>query len=216
MDPIEEMNHEHNALSDPVVNIEIEDSTEEEKDLTISYEYDIPSHRADFPVELLVQRLRRGDILVPRFGEYVSDDHDISGFQRNYVWSKPKADRFIESLLLGLPVPDIFLVKDESNRFLILDGQQRLLTLLKYYGSGETQSKIRLGMNVHLYYQGKGYHDLYDSDRRKLDDNLIHSIVVKQLKPTDDQSSVYDIFERLNSGGYEFTTLRNQERPLSW
>ncbi len=201
MDPIKEMNHEHNALSDPDVNIEIEDSTEEEKDITISYEYDISSYGADFPVESLVQRLRRGDILVPRFGEYVSDDHDISGFQRNYVWSKPKADRFIESLLLGLPVPSIFLVQDEGKRLLVLDGQQRLLTLLNYYGSGEAQNKIRLGPNVHLGYRGKSYHDLHDSDRRTLDDSLIHAIVVKQLKPKGDQSSVYDIFERLNTGG---------------
>ncbi len=107
-----------------------------------------------------------------------------------------------------MPVPSIFLVQDEGKRLLVLDGQQRLLTLLKYYGSGETQSKIRLGMNVHLYYRGKGYHDLYDSDRRRLDDSLIHAIVVKQLKPKGDQSSVYDIFERLNTGG---TNLYPQE-----
>ena len=52
-------------------------------------------------------------------------------FQRNYIWDRKRASRFIESLILGLPVPQIFLYQKERNKFLVIDGQQRLLTI--YY-----------------------------------------------------------------------------------
>ena len=178
---------------------EIEDVTEEEE-IPIPYEYDISSYGADFPVDSLVKRLNDDAIVVPTFGRYSSDDGQITGFQRNYVWSKPKADRFIESLLLGLPVPGIFLVQDENNRLLVLDGQQRLMTLQRFYGEVDTGKEYRL-RNVHRNFEGQSYDDLDPAVRRRLDDSIIHATVVKQLKPTDDQSSIYDIFERLNTGG---------------
>ena len=53
----------------------------------------------------------------------------MPAFQRNYVWDKKRASRFIESLILGLPVPQIFLYQLERNRYSIIDGQQRLLTI---------------------------------------------------------------------------------------
>src|SRR5256714_15410421 len=100
--------------------IQVEDETAE--DPTVApIQYDISSFGADYDVEGLVKRLERGDILIPPF-------------QRNYVWSFKDASRFIESLLLGLPVPGIFLAKEsDSNRLLVLDGQQRLKTLQVFY-----------------------------------------------------------------------------------
>ena len=50
-------------------------------------------------------------------------------FQRNYVWDRKRASRFIESLILGLPVPQIFLYQKERNRYSVIDGQQRLMTI---------------------------------------------------------------------------------------
>ena len=60
--------------------------------------YDITSFGADFDVDGLVKRLRTEEIFVP-------------SFQREYVWTINDASRFIESLLLGLPVPGIFLAR---------------------------------------------------------------------------------------------------------
>ena len=69
--------------------------------------YEISTYGADYDVEGLVKRLKRGDILIP-------------SFQRNYVWKQAEASRFIESLLLGLPVPSVFLAKEsESNKLLL-------------------------------------------------------------------------------------------------
>ena len=53
-------------------------------------------------------------------------------FQRNYIWDKKRASRFIESLVLGLPVPQIFLYQRSRNKFLVIDGQQRLLSVYYY------------------------------------------------------------------------------------
>ena len=66
---------------------------------------------------------------VPKFDWVSEENTEVVSFQREYVWPRAKADRFIESLLLGLPVPSIFLVKEPSGRFLVLDGHQRLITL---------------------------------------------------------------------------------------
>ena len=53
----------------------------------------------------------------------------MPAFQRNYVWDRKRASRFIESLILGLPVPQIFLYQMDRNKYSVIDGQQRLLTI---------------------------------------------------------------------------------------
>src|SRR6202035_5587475 len=55
--------------------------------------------------------------------------------------------------------------------------------------------------NVQERFVGKRYKDLDTEDRRRMDDSIIHATVVRQDKPTEDQSSVYIVFERLNTGG---------------
>jgi Protein of unknown function DUF262 len=98
----------------------------------IPYNFTITAYGADYPVDSLVKRIKAGDIVVPRFS-WEDQSSEIVGFQREYVWPRTKADRFIESLLLGLPVPGIFLVKEPSGRLLVLDGHQRLYSLEAYY-----------------------------------------------------------------------------------
>lgn len=78
----------------------------------------------DFDVSGLVSRLQRESMLIPQFGG-ADERIKTAGFQRGFVWTKAQMDRFIESLLLGYPVPGIFLIKQADNRMLVLDGQQR-------------------------------------------------------------------------------------------
>jgi len=90
---------------------------DESTDEIVPYKYSITSYGADYPVDSLVSRLERDVIFIP-------------SFQRSYVWSLNQASRFIESLLLGLPVPGVFFSKEtETGKLLIIDGQQRLRTL---------------------------------------------------------------------------------------
>lgn len=162
--------------------------------------YSITSYGADYPVDSLVKRIEAKDILVPTFSWQAPEKTEIVGFQRQYVWPQSKADRFIESLLLGLPVPGIFLVKEQSGILLVLDGHQRLYTLQAYYQGIINGKEYRLS-NVQERFLGKRYKDLDAEDRRRLDDSIIHATVVRQDEPSEDQSSIYVIFERLNTGG---------------
>lgn len=162
--------------------------------------YSITSYGADYPVDGLVKRLEQGDIVVPLFTVEPEVGQSMVGFQREFVWRKPQCDRFIESLLLGLPVPGIFLVKESTGKHLVLDGQQRLKTL-QYFYSGVFQGKEFVLDGVQEKWKGRNYKTLDADDRRRLDDSIIHATIVRQDEPSDDQSSVYLIFERLNSGG---------------
>ena len=169
--------------------------------------FSITSYGADYPVDGLVKRVAAGDIVVPRFSLEPEIGQETVNFQREFVWRKPQSDRFIESLLLGLPVPGIFLVKESNGKHLVLDGQQRLRTLEGFY-SGIFQGKEFKLENVQSQWYQKTYKTLHADDRRRLDDSIIHAIIVRQDVPTEDQSSIYLIFERLNSGG---TLLQPQE-----
>jgi len=161
------------------------------------FTYQISSYGADYPVDALVQRIREGHVLVPPF-------------QRKFVWTYNQASKFIESLLLGLPVPGIFLSKEEpSNRLLVIDGQQRLLTLQYFYqGIWQPTSREFSLHNVQRRFEGSTYGSLQPEDKRRLDDSILHATVIRQEQPSEDNSSVYYVFERLNTGG---TQLLPQE-----
>lgn len=191
---------------DMVVEEDVEDLNEAKE--VIPYDFEITAYGADYDVEGLVKRLDRRDIIVPTFDPEIEEtESGIVGFQRRFVWRKPQCDRFIESLLLGLPVPGIFLVKEPSGVLLVLDGQQRLRTLQAFYRGliGGKEFKLE---TVQDRFKGTSYSGLGDEDKRRLNDAIIHATVVRQDSPSDDQESVYLIFERLNTGG---TNLQPQE-----
>lgn len=173
----------------------------------VSTTYEITSYGADYPVDGLVKRLANNDIVVPSFDPKFDQSDEIEGFQRRFVWTRPQMDKFIESLLLGLPVPGIFLVRDKANKLLVLDGQQRLKTLQAFYNDKHLGREYKL-KQVQARFEGKGYGDLDDEDRRRLDDSIIHATVLRQEHPAGSQAAVYSIFERLNTGG---STLQPQE-----
>lgn len=169
------------------VDEEVEDVDDEE---TIPFEHSISWYGADFTVDAVVSRLNRDDIRIP-------------DFQRGFVWNRQKASRFIESLLLGLPVPGIFLATDEDQRFIVVDGQQRLKSL-KFFCNGyfnENKHRKFSLTGIESEFAGKTYDSLNPNEQRKLNDSLLHAIIVRQDRPSDDKSSIYLIFERLNTGG---------------
>lgn len=180
---------------EPEVDVEDLDEVSE----VIPYTYSITAYGADYPVDSLVTRLENSNIVVPRFS-WADEESDVVGFQRDYVWPRSKADRFVESLLLGLPVPGIFLVKEPTGRLLVLDGHQRLHTLHSYYDGVLGGKEYRLE-GVQDRFTGLRYKDLEVEDKRRLDDSIIHATIVRQDEPSEDQSSIYVIFERLNTGG---------------
>ena len=175
---------------------EVFDPSESEDDeQSTSVRYTITSYGADYPVDGLVKRLDRGDVYVPEF-------------QRQFVWTHAQASRFIESLLLGLPVPGIFLFKEpDTHKLVVVDGQQRLTSLLNFYHGTMGNKRFALkGVDESL--DGLTYDTLNEESRRTLDDSLLHATVCQQDQPEGDRSSIYRVFERLNTGG---TSLAPQE-----
>src|SRR5262245_11785000 len=91
------------------------EDTDEAEDGAIG-EYDLTSTPNDFNVQTIIDFIKRNVFVIPTF-------------QRNYVWDIKRASKLIESLVLGLPVPQVFLYEESRNRFLVIDGQQRLMSL---------------------------------------------------------------------------------------
>lgn len=185
----------------------LEEITSEDQDLdSTPASYEVITYPADFTLEGLVRKYKKGSMIVP-------------GFQRNYVWNIKQASRLIESFLLGLPVPAIFLfIDDERNEQLVIDGQQRLMTIVYfldgYFGEADSNGKRKVfkltGLNEKSPYYNKTYDELEETDIaafNKLNDSVLRAFVIKQITPNGN-TSVYHIFERLNTGG---TQLVGQE-----
>jgi hypothetical protein len=170
----------------------------------LPFAYSITAYGADFDVLGLVRRLESQDILIPTFDPEVAVASGMEGFQRGFVWKSPQIHRFVESLLLGLPVPGIFLVREPNDVLLVLDGQQRLRSLLAFYEGVLRGKEFRL-QGVQERFENLTYKELDDEDRRRLDNSIIHATIVRQDFPSQDQSSIYLIFERLNTGGTALT-----------
>lgn len=151
-------------------------------------QFSITSYGADYTVDSLVKRMNAGAFTIP-------------SFQRRFVWSQKHASRFIESLLMGLPIPSIFLYKEsDTNHHLVIDGQQRLTTLQSFYNGSFGEKKFRL-IGVTEPWNGKTYDELATSDQLKIDDSIVHAIIFRQDSPDDVLDSIFYVFERINSGG---------------
>ncbi|KQW30823.1 hypothetical protein ASE36_00525 [Rhizobium sp. Root274] len=150
--------------------------------------FSISSYGADYTVDSLVKRMRGGAFKVP-------------DFQRQFVWTAKHASKFIESLLMGLPVPGVFLYKEaDTNEHLVIDGQQRLRTLQAFYDGVLRGKEFKL-QGVREPWLNRTYKTLDAADVLKLDDSIVHATVFKQDKPEDVLDSIYFVFERINTGG---------------
>ena len=165
---------------------------DEEPDESGADLYTISSFGVDYTVEFLVKKLQTGQFYIP-------------DFQRRYVWSMAQASRFIESLLLGLPVPGIFLFKEtDSPKHLVIDGQQRLKSVQFFYQK-EFNGKLFKLSGLKSKWNGLTYEELEDNDRLRLDDGVIHTTVFRQDAPQEGMASVYEVFERINTGGVKLS-----------
>lgn len=183
----------------------------------------------DFDIDGLVRRLRNGDIVVPQFG-HSDATIETYGFQRGFVWTRSQMDRFIESLLLGFPIPGVFFVRQRDRKYLVLDGQQRLKTLQAFYDGVHGGREFAL-KNVSDQFKDLTYKALPAELRRTLDNAFIQATVVDTDGSEESLNSVYQIFERLNAGGTQLTPheirialyagqlvdlIANLNKSLSW
>lgn len=178
-------------------------TTEAEADEEPYVEYDISVSPSDPTLELLAQQIERGDIIIPFY-------------QRRYVWKIEQASKLVESFLMGLPVPQVFLYVNSEDKLEVIDGQQRLMSIKYfmegYFGEEDDKGKRQVfklkNLSERSEYNGKTFNDLSPQDQRKLRNSTLRAINIKQLRPSSHNDSVFHIFERLNTGG---TQLKPQE-----
>ncbi|MBB6420975.1 DUF262 domain-containing protein [Streptomyces sp. AK010] len=202
-DPLESLTQEDSGVVDP--ESDAVESAPIHADDALRY------FGADFDVDGLVKRLDNGTFIIPTFEPLAEDDiAGFEGFQRGLVWKKKQMDRFIESILLGYPVPGIFLVELTDRRYLVLDGQQRLTTL-QAFKHGKYRS-ARGVSNFSLRYVGDDYKrstyaNLESKSQRLFDNTFIQATIIVP-KGAEGKRGVYSLFERINSGG---TNLKPQQ-----
>lgn len=164
--------------------------------------YQIATYPADYTLEVLYKKWKDKEISVPKF-------------QRSFVWKQNQSSRLIESFLAGLPVPAIFLYTVRASQdYLVIDGQQRLRSVFYFFDGhfGEAVNGIKrpfqlTGLNEASEYSGRTFDTLEHHDQKKLKNATLRAFIVMQLEPHDD-TSMFHIFERLNTGS---TALTNQE-----
>ncbi|MBF0485134.1 MAG: DUF262 domain-containing protein [Candidatus Omnitrophica bacterium] len=165
--------------------------------------YDIASYPSDLTLSGINEMWNNKDIVIPEF-------------QRNFVWNIQQASLLIESFLLGLPVPQVFFYVDEQNKSQVIDGQQRIMSVVYflegYFGSPNLQEKRQVfrlhGLDEKSPFAKKRFVDLEETWQRKLKSAVLRAINIRQLNPKGQATSIYHIFERLNTGG---TPLKPQE-----
>ena len=198
-----------------------------EDDVNVT-EYNISVAPNDFNIKTIFDFIEHGVVKIP-------------AFQRNYVWDIKHASKLIESLLIGVPIPQVFLYEEKKNSFLVIDGQQRLMTIYyfmkKRFPRKDKRVELRqifdqkhtipdeilhdnqyfTDFNLVLpenlpdkknRFNKKNYATLNDEDRISFELKTLRNIIVKQAAAGEDDSVVFEIFNRLNSGG---VNLKPQE-----
>ena len=154
--------------------------------------YNLNSWGADLSFRELISQYEDGDLIKPEL-------------QRNYVWDKSEASRFIDSILLGLPVPSIFLAKTRDEKMLIVDGYQRIMTVYDFvrgvFSKDDKVFSLTNSEKINSRWRGKAFLELSETEQRKIRTTTIHCIIFVQLSPCDDDTSMYQIFERINTSG---------------
>lgn len=135
----------------------------------------------DYPIEVLVDKFRDDDFYIPEY-------------QRKFIWDEPTKNRFIESVLLGLPIPFMFFSDTEDGRCEIIDGAQRTQTLEEFLYN----DLVLKGLNKLESLNGFMFKDLPEVFQRKFKGRTLRIIV---LADTTTLETRQDIFNRINTGG---------------
>lgn len=160
-----------------------DDQQEDEDDLPKNVSFkDAVVMNADWTIETIDSQINKGNIdLQP-------------GFQRRAAWDDTRKSRLIESVIVGMPVPNIVLAenKDHRGRFIVIDGKQRLLSINEFIKGAYT---LR-GLDMRSDLNKLTYANLPSADKEYLDNSTIRSTVIKNWS----ENFLYKTFFRLNSG----------------
>lgn len=149
------------------------------------------TEKKDFPLSTLREMVDDGDI-IPN-----------PEYQRDYVYTDKQASKLVESVLMGIPIPTIYLCVEEDNTYSVIDGQQRITSLVRYLKNDFALN----GLQELNELNGKCYKDLSKDIQKKLKSSSLSTIsLLKQST-----ALKYEIFARLNQGAVKLNPqeLRN-------
>ncbi|MDA2531686.1 DUF262 domain-containing protein [Bacillus cereus] len=139
-------------------------------------------------------------------------------FQRFFRWNDMQKSKFIESILLGIPIPPVFVSQTKEGRWDVIDGLQRLSTIFEFAGilrkeDGEKHSPSKLlGTEFLPSLENKMWENPYDIENSFMPEQRFKlkraKLDIKIIKETSDEDSKYELFQRINTGG---THLEPQE-----
>jgi hypothetical protein len=156
----------------------------------------------------------RNDFLLPQIIDFVRSKRWVNirpEYQRRLVWDTHKQSKFIESLLLNIPIPQIFLFETDLSRYEVMDGQQRLNSIIGFYNN-EFELK---GLDKWKELNGYRYSELPEKLQRGIDRRRLSAtvLVLESAKQLDSDAGDIRklVFERLNTGGQQLNAqeLRN-------
>ncbi len=161
-----------------------DDQQEDEDDIVkpVSFK-DAVVLNADWTIETINLQIKKGNIdLQP-------------GFQRRVAWDDTRKSRLLESIIVGMPVPNIVLAenKEHRGRFIVIDGKQRLVAISEFLEGGY---KLK-GLDIRNDLNDKFFSDLPVEDREYLENATLRSTLIRNWN---DENFLYAIFFRLNSG----------------
>lgn len=170
----------------------IESSEQQIYDLRKTVRYDI----RELTIEIIVNKYIKGKNYDPEVKDENSDFYNcifVPEYQRDFTWDNIRQSRFIESIILGLPIPLIFVAENKDSAWEIVDGSQRVRTLNSFLSN-----KLQLTSLDKLdKLNGFCFSDLDKSRQGKIKDTPIRMIVLSE--DADDQVKK-DMFERINRG----------------
>lgn len=140
----------------------------------------ISFYTTEYTVELLAQKMKSGE-------------YDIPSYQREFNWDLVRKSKFIESLIMGLPIPFLFLWQKEDGKLEVVDGSQRLRTIEEYVLGGLKLSELEGLPSL----TGTKFTDLLPSRQLKIKNLPIRGIVLNEHA---DEQARFDMFERINTG----------------
>jgi hypothetical protein len=149
----------------------------------------IYTDQADPEIDGLYQRWKRGKLDVQ------------PDFQRYFVWDIIKSSRLLESALLDIPLPVIYLTEEQDGKIYVIDGQQRLTSFFAFIDGlfpDKKGQKFKLtGLKVLKDYEGKQFMELPEDIQDKIRYCKIRTITFKKES---NPNLKFEIFERLNTG----------------
>jgi DNA-binding transcriptional ArsR family regulator len=177
-------------MSDTYVPITLEEDTQEIDDsLDIEGSRRLVSEPRDLSIRELFTQEQDGDLMLQ------------PDFQRYYVFDDAKASRLIESVLMSVPLPLIYLAEEPDAKFSVIDGQQRLTSFFRFLGN-----ELRLrNLSILKEYSKMSFKDLPEDMQRNFRNSAIRCIIIKRESHPDIR---FEIFERLNTGSVR---LNDQE-----